>query len=144
MFLSVLVKAILVLGYETKRTEAVNLFFGVVSHDFIVSSFHLQCASFLTLHSDKREYSILLICITDWFFLFSTKLPHISKRDAESKSDIIPCNRHEGRATAFLVAALCIFGIIQTSEHHTSNSTNLDIGAVLSGFKQWKENSGVD
>lgn len=36
-----------------------------------------------------------------------------------------------------------MLSIIQTSEHHTSNSTNVDIGAVLSVFKQWKENSGV-
>jgi len=43
------IKLILVLGYETKRIEAFSLFFGVVSHDFIVSSFHLQCVSF-----DKR------------------------------------------------------------------------------------------
>ena len=88
-----------------------------------------------------ESYSILLICVIDWFFLFSTELAHISKRDAESKSDIIPCNRHGGRATDFLIAALCIFGIIQTSEHRTLNSTNVDIGAVLSGFQQWKENS---
>lgn len=110
-------------------------FFGVVSRDFLVSFFRLQCASFLMLHSDE-SYSILLICITGSFFLFSTKLAHISKRDAQSKSDIIPCYRRGGRATAFVIAAFCILGIIQTSEPHTLNSTNVDIGAVLSGLKQ--------
>jgi len=79
-----------------------------------------------------------------WFFLFSTKLAHISKRDAVSKSDIIPCSRHRKRATALLIAALCIFGIGQMSEHHTSNSTNADTGAVLPYFKKRKENSGLD
>lgn len=34
--------------------EAVSLLFGMVSHDLIVSSFHIQCASFLMLCSDKK------------------------------------------------------------------------------------------
>lgn len=142
MLLLVVVKAILVLGYETKRTDAVSLFL-VWFHMIYCVLFPSSSCILSNVTLWEESYCILLIHVIDWFFPFATELAHISKRDAERKSDIIPCRRHGGRATAFLIAAFCIFDMKQISKLGTSSNTSVDISAVPSGSKQWKEDSGV-
>lgn len=108
----VLVNTILVLGYRTKRTEAISLFFCVCGFTWFYCVLFPPSVCILSNVTFWYEsYFITLICIINWFFFFSTQLARVSETQRANQTSCLAIEW--GGAIGFLVAALHIFGIIQ-------------------------------